>query len=237
MASLVHGALDGVLSAVIEGLPRHVHWVLTACAPLVARQVGSLTAPAIALVQDQASRYPDCWLTALRSAVTGMPDDSSLHAARLLSTVGTASDVEFLRAVARSRRWSGNDRDLGRALARQIAPVAIVHDLGRVRIQIGDSEVNPRRIRRKVLAVLCFLLTRPRFSAAREEVMEVMWPDFDPAAALNSLNQSVYYLRRVFEPAFTEETSAGYVQQDSDVLWLDPALDTSSEQNVCRSSC
>jgi DNA-binding SARP family transcriptional activator len=54
--------------------------------------------------------------------------------------------------------------------------------------------------------------------------MEAMWPDMDPAAAVNSLNQSVYFLRRVFEPEYSEETTAGYVHQDSDVLWLDTDL-------------
>jgi DNA-binding SARP family transcriptional activator len=54
--------------------------------------------------------------------------------------------------------------------------------------------------------------------------MDAMWPEMDPAAAVNSLNQSVYYLRRVFEPEYTEETTAGYVHQDSDVLWLDTDL-------------
>jgi DNA-binding SARP family transcriptional activator len=41
---------------------------------------------------------------------------------------------------------------------------------------------------------------------------------------LNSLNQTVYFLRRVFEPEFSEQLSPGYVQHDSNVLWLDTEL-------------
>jgi DNA-binding SARP family transcriptional activator len=100
----------------------------------------------------------------------------------------------------------------------------IVEDLGRVVIRIGDRSASGSSVRRKVLALLCYLTSRPRFSSTREEVMEAMWPDQPPTAAINSLNQSVYFLRRVFEPAFSEDTTAGYVRQDSELLWLDPDL-------------
>jgi DNA-binding SARP family transcriptional activator len=103
-----------------------------------------------------------------------------------------------------------------------------------VSIRIGTKVISGGSIRRKVLALLCYLLTRPRFSATREEVMDAMWPDMDPAAAVNSLNQSVYFLRRVFEPEYTEDTTAGYVHQDSDVLWLDTEL-IDSQSAECAS--
>jgi DNA-binding SARP family transcriptional activator len=59
-----------------------------------------------------------------------------------------------------------------------------------------------------------------------------MWPDMDPTASLNSLNQTLYFLRRVFEPAYNEDTSAGYVHQESDIVWLDPTL-IQSHSAVC----
>ena len=107
-------------------------------------------------------------------------------------------------------------------------------DLGRVRIQMGANELGHRPVRRKVLALLCFLLTRTRFEATREEVIEALWPDIDPPAAVNSLNQSVYFLRRVFEPDYHEETTAGYLHQDSDLVWLDRALVDSESQRCAR---
>jgi DNA-binding SARP family transcriptional activator len=66
-------------------------------------------------------------------------------------------------------------------------------------------------IRRKVLALLCFLVTRPNMAAARDQVVDVLWTDQDPAAASNSLNQTVYFLRRVFEPSYVEDLSPGFV--------------------------
>ncbi len=36
--------------------------------------------------------------------------------------------------------------------------------------------------------------------------------------AVNSLNQTIYFLRRVFEPSFSEDVTPGYVHHDSDVV-------------------
>jgi DNA-binding SARP family transcriptional activator len=68
------------------------------------------------------------------------------------------------------------------------------------------------------------LLSKTRFSTTREEVLEALWPDLDPTSALNSLNQTVYFLRRVFELDYREDTSPGYVRQDGETIWLDPEL-------------
>jgi DNA-binding SARP family transcriptional activator len=57
--------------------------------------------------------------------------------------------------------------------------------------------------------------------------MEALWPEFDPADALNSLNQTVYFLRRVFEPNYKDDLSPGYLHHESDVVWLDGDLVTS----------
>jgi DNA-binding SARP family transcriptional activator len=100
----------------------------------------------------------------------------------------------------------------------------MVEDLGRVRIGVGTRVLDGSDIRRKVLALLCYLLTRPRFAATREEAVENLWPDQEPTAALNSLNQTVYFLRRVFEPDYREDLSPGYVMQDGEMVWLDSDL-------------
>src|SRR5262249_2419435 len=66
--------------------------------------------------------------------------------------------------------------------------------------------------------------TKSRMTATREEVMDSLWPEIDPSAAINSLNQTVYFLRRVFETEYQEDTSPGYVHQESDLIYLDPEL-------------
>jgi DNA-binding SARP family transcriptional activator len=75
-----------------------------------------------------------------------------------------------------------------------------------------------------VLALLCFLITRPDLSGTRDQVLEALWPDLDPEVAVNSLNQTLYFLRRVLEENYTEDLSPGYVKHDSDVIWIDADL-------------
>ena len=41
------------------------------------------------------------------------------------------------------------------------------------------------------------------------------------------LHQTVYFLRRVFEPEYVEDLSPGYLHHDPDLLWLDKELVTS----------
>ncbi len=91
-------------------------------------------------------------------------------------------------------------------------------------IRIGERTVPGTDIRKKVLSLLCFLLTRPQFTATREQVLEALWPEMDPEAGANSLNQSAYFLRRVFEPGCEDDTSAGYLRSRADLIWLDQDL-------------
>jgi DNA-binding SARP family transcriptional activator len=61
-------------------------------------------------------------------------------------------------------------------------------------------------------------------SATRDQVLDALWPDSDPGQAVNSLHQTVYFLRRVIEPTYSDDLSPGYVNQDADLVWLDTEL-------------
>jgi len=88
-------------------------------------------------------------------------------------------------------------------------------------------------VRRKVLALLCFLLTKPDLASTRDQVLEALWPDLDPLDATNSLNQTVYFLRRILEEDYVDDLSPGYLHHDSDLIWLDREL-VRSRSNDCR---
>jgi DNA-binding SARP family transcriptional activator len=108
-----------------------------------------------------------------------------------------------------------------------------IEDQGRVGISIGDRDLSGTAVRRKVLALLCFLITKPEMSATRDQVLDALWPELDPEVAINSLNQTLYFLRRVFEENYSDDLSPGYVHHDSDVIWLDAEL-VSSRTVECR---
>jgi LuxR family maltose regulon positive regulatory protein len=153
------------------------------------------------------------------------------RAVELLEETGTSEDLAVLRRVDGSRL--GLVQSPGRSLARRLAPKAWVDDLGRLSIRLGDRVVSGGDIRRKVLCLLGFLLTRPQYCATREQIQEALWPELDPDAAANSLNQTCYFLRRVFEPGYTEKTTAAYLASKGSLVWLDADL-VDSRSSECQ---
>ena len=232
VASLILATIRGHLGGELLAMPERLLPTMAEATEVIVQGLDQLDSAAMAVVSASAATRPERWRPALRWAVAEPTHPSHLQAARLLDTMGERSDVESLRRVAREPRRSPADRLLGKNLAKRLAPRVHILDLGRVRVKVGDTEVAGGNLRRKVLALLCFLITRPRFTATREEVMDAMWPDIEPSAAVNSLNQSVYFLRRVFEHEYHEDTSAGYLHQDGDVIFLDAQL-ISAESAAC----
>lgn len=82
-------------------------------------------------------------------------------------------------------------------------------------------------MRRKAASVLCYLLTRKSMLAAKEQILDTLWPELEPASAVNSLNQTLYFLRRDIDPAYDDDCSAQYLRLEGDLLWLDPELASS----------
>jgi DNA-binding SARP family transcriptional activator/tetratricopeptide (TPR) repeat protein len=192
-------------------------------AELVARRLADLDDQALEIVSAEATLRPERWRWALRQTLADSPGPrEARRAAELLEIVGDADDIPRLQALRKKRTL--RLPNAGRALCRRLAPRAYVEDLGRISIRIGDRVVPGTEIRKKVLALLCFLLTRPQFTATREQVFEALWPEMDPEASANSLNQSAYFLRRVFEPGCDDDTSAGYLRSRADLIWLDGEL-------------
>jgi LuxR family maltose regulon positive regulatory protein len=193
-------------------------------AELVARRLGDLDGVGFEMVKTEALGRPNRWRRPLRAMVANKstPTPCLRRAVELLEVVGESQDVPALRAVAKRR--SVRLPDAGRPLIRRLAPRVYVEDLGRVSVRVGDKVLTGFDIRKKVLSLLCFLLTRPQLSATREQIFEALWPEMDPEAGANSLNQSTYFLRRILEPGREEEDSAGYVRSKADLLWLDGEL-------------
>jgi DNA-binding SARP family transcriptional activator len=233
LAVLCVAANQGQLDMAVLEMPSKLLFVTSIAAELMVANLDQFSDRGLEVIASEAIERRVRWLTPIRSALAAGEPDPVLGA-RLLARVGDPSDVARLNATSKERRFTGTDRHLGRALARRLAPQVVIEDLGKVSISVGSTTVGGHEVRRKVLALLCYLASRPHLSATREEVMEAMWPDIEPTAAINSLNQSVYFLRRIFEPEYSEDTSAGYVHQDTDVIWLDPDLVDARSQMCAR---
>ena len=193
-------------------------------AELAVRRLADLDDAGFETVRAEAALRPERWRWALR----GFLSSDALHlpeirrTVELLETVGDACDVGLLTSLRKKRAL--RLPNAGRALSRRLAPKVYVEDLGRVSVRVGDRAIAGTDIRKKVLSLLCFLLTRAQFSATREQVFEALWPEMDPEAGANSLNQSAYFLRRIIEPDCDDDSSVGYVRSRADLIWLDHEL-------------
>lgn len=226
------GGPNEVLRATVARISRTDSAYLSIGAHRLAPRLGDLDEASLSAVLDEARRRPERWRSALRLALHAPASGNQLPVGHLLDEIGTAEDIPTLRALGKRLQRKGGAR-LGIGLARRLAGRVLIRDLGRVSIAVGELIVPGTRIRRKALALLCFLVTMPEMSATRDQILDALWPDQEPAAALNSLNQTVYFVRRVFEPGYVEDRSPGYLHHDSDIVWLDAEL-VSSTSRKCR---
>ena len=220
------------LDEMVEATAADYPWTLSILAEALSLRLDTIGTQGSETIALEARRRPTRWREPLRAALKQGSGEVRLRSATLLDEIGERRDIALLRAVAKSLRGRPGAANLGRGLSHRLAKRVVVMDQGRVHVRVGDEVITGTDIRRKVLALLCFLITRPQLAATRDQVLEALWPDFEPDVAGNSLNQTVYFLRRVFEPEYDDEISPGYVHHGSDVVWLDPGLVTSHSRQA-----
>jgi DNA-binding SARP family transcriptional activator len=105
---------------------------------------------------------------------------------------------------------------------RAVSPVAVVHDLGPLSIEVAGRTIEGTAIRPRSVALLHYLATRPRHAATRDEAIDALWPDAEAQAGLNSLNQAIYHLRRALDPdydlALQEGTPTPYIRHEAEMV-------------------
>ncbi len=178
-----------------------------------------LSAESRAMLEREAKLRPDRWRSPVVQAIRGNLE-AAVFASAILAEVGSAEDAALLRKAASTNK---SLRPSALAITKRLAGAVTVSDLGAVEVFL-EGEDQPRYLRRKVLSLVCFLASRPRMSANREEVIEALWPELGVEAGGNSLHQAIYFLRRVLEPDYREGMSAGYIQFDGDVVSLNDGL-------------
>ncbi|MGC8634162.1 MAG: BTAD domain-containing putative transcriptional regulator [Candidatus Limnocylindrales bacterium] len=217
--AILGGDPDGLSDAFARATPMD----LLSSAEAIVRNLDRIGATP-ATLRESLSAWPQRWLPLLRQVIADPTDPAAPMAAALLDEYGELSDVRSLRGLSKSRHKAFRGSDLGRGLAKRRSPTLIVHDLGRSSFEIGTRRVHLSSIRRRSAGLLCFLLTRNGHLATRDQVLDALWPDVDPSAGVNSLNQTLYFLRRDIEPEYDDDYSAPYVHFESDLVWLDREL-------------
>ena len=172
---------------------------------------------------DSVAELPQRWLPLLRKQLGSGLTPNSRQAAMVLDQCGSSEDVPLVTAFARKYLKGTSGNVVGRALVRRTSPVLRVHDLGNGNLSIGTRTTAIGRIRPKSASLLLYLIASPRQMTTRERVLDDLWPDRADAAA-NSLNQTLYFLRRDVDPWYEVGTSVEYVRYEGETLALDEAL-------------
>jgi DNA-binding SARP family transcriptional activator len=167
--------------------------------------------------------HPHRWLPVLSRELNSDRPSADV-AAQLVSAYGGIEHAPQLVAFERRAGGGPRKRGLSRALIHRVSPTLQIHDLGRASYEMAGRRLRSSDRRRKAASLLLFLATRTRQPATREQIMEVLWPNQSPSSAVNSLHQTLHFVRRDIAPWHEEGITAEYVPMQSDLVFLDPEL-------------
>ncbi|MCC7362112.1 MAG: hypothetical protein IT317_21690 [Anaerolineales bacterium] len=172
-------------------------------------------------------------LLAAAQQATGAPQAEStwLEVARLIQfrelgfVLENERDLAFPSLVAYSRSADSTVRAAAEQLLARLETVPPrslhIRGLGQFTVRQGARQVPDRSwARRRAGEVFRFLLLQPNHSAAREVVLEHLWPDQEPEAAQSLLYQATSTLRRILEPDLPDRFPSRYLAATADTLAL-----------------
>ena len=223
-----------ILASVITQDPETIRHALSAAASvseIALLETADAVGPALDAIDSipeeivrSVARHPARWLPVLARQLGNHTEPRGTASAKLLAEFGTLDHlgplVDYERAVGkRSRR-----RAFSKELVRRASPTMRIHDLGRTWYEIDGRSLRSSDSRRKASTLLLYLVTRPKQTATREQIMEDLWPDQSPDSALNSLHQTLHFVRRDIAPWVNEGVRADYVPMGLELVFLDPDL-------------
>jgi len=176
----------------------------------------------------RAKFYLAAWAVALKS-----PDAASVWNTVAVSIVsgGFAFLFEKERAIAfplvsahlRSRNPQAREaaNKMMAHLSKVPPPRLRVNGLGQFMVRQG-RRVIPDQVwqRRKAGELFRHLLLEPNYSAGREEVLEDLWPDYSPSAAMDLFHQATSTLRHILEPDLPEKFPSRYLSVEGERVYL-----------------
>ena len=123
----------------------------------------------------------------------------------------------------------------------QVLPQLRASLLGPVQLAVSTRalsvDVWPRRSARTLLLLL---LTHPRHSLPRDQVIDLLWPDAPLELGSASLRKAVHSLRRVLEPSLAHGRASDYVEVAGAVVRLREGatgeLDTAAFEQALRNA-
>lgn len=129
----------------------------------------------------------------------------------------------LIAAYARSRDAAARKaaETMLAGLERVSPPPLRVHGLGGFVVWQGRRQIaDGLWQRRKAGELFRFLMLQNGFAAHRDAILESLWPEHDPEAALEMLHQSTSTLRRILEPDLPDKFPSRYLVVEGERIFL-----------------
>lgn len=147
-------------------------------------------------------------------------DFSISLAARVLFAVAAQLSVFLRWALPSDARGSSPTV----AVVQTERPTLQAHCFGRFRVALDGVEIPPSRFKRqKSLTLLKLLAAHRGRPFRRETLMELLWPDADPALSSNHLRVVLHDLRRALEPDLRRGQPSAFIASRGDLVYIDPS--------------
>src|SRR2546421_246422 len=101
-----------------------------------------------------------------------------------------------------------------------------IHLLGPFRIFVDGRAIEGRQFaRRKPKQLIKLLALQPHHQLHREQAMEYLWPDSDPASAANNLHKAIHMARHALEPSLKSVADSHFIlTQEQQVILRAPGV-------------
>jgi len=209
-------------------LGRQFKWWCRLLEPHVRKSLEVLRGPDLLLALLRSD--PEFWVGPACQLLPGLQASDRSAVLRAISEHASEETPDLLRSI------DGADvQELRRHLVQRFAKPLLIRTFGSLAIHRGawsSTEVPIGRRRTRLL--LGLLVANLDSGLTRDQVIDRLWPDADPSAAVNSLNQTVFQLRRLFEPGYREGDHPQYLVSTVDVVQLNRELVTTDLAEIRR---
>jgi len=161
----------------------------------------------------------DVWIRSSWLGLTSLEDRVRwLQAARGVPGAQKYSDYLLARIAPSAPRSLHPSTDVK-------APVLQITTLGRFSVYRGGIPIAETQwARRKAMEILWLLCSRTTHAIAREEAIDILWPDGDADASNAKFRVSLHALRHVLEPARSPRAPGELVGATAERIHLKPAI-------------
>ena len=211
-------AWDAVAECVEAGVVPALRWWLRLYAPysrtVLTRARGSR------LLLRLAAADPDGWRSAILDALPSAKGSERHLLLDALARHANKATIEALRTV------DGHDvTEVRRRLQTLQASRLFLRTFGGVSLHRGHWDGPSLSIdKKRVRTLLGVLAAWANSTLSRDMCVEILWPNSDADSAINSLNQTVFQLRRFIDPKYRGGESPEYVISTPDQVGLNPDL-------------